>query len=146
MLMSLLNIVVMPTAFMLASHWGTSAVAASWIVLSPITILPLAVRLLRAIHMRYRDYIEVLAPSMMGSAVMVGALLALRPWLISSDIREVVKLALQVGVGGVVYAGFLLIFYRGRLSRYARFLMALRRGNSRLANSELGKIPDNSIP
>jgi hypothetical protein len=105
--------------------------------LSPITVLPLLVRLLRAIQLRYRDYAAVLTPALAGSAVMLVVLLALRTWLIVDDMRPVIKLALQVGAGGAAYAGFLMLFYRERLNRYARFFAALQRGNAALAGSEL---------
>jgi teichuronic acid exporter len=134
---SLLNFAVMPAAFVFASRWGITAVAASWIVLSPITVLPVLMLLLRVIHMRYRDYLGVLAPALMGSAAMAAVVLALRTFLPGSDMRPVLRLSLQVGAGGAAYGGFLLVFYRERLHRYFRFLAELRRGTPALAGSEL---------
>jgi O-antigen/teichoic acid export membrane protein len=137
MLISLLSFVVMPVAFVVASRWGTTAVAASWIVLAPVTVLPLLVKLLRAIHVRYRDYLAMLAPALVASAVMVAAVLALRMSMNGSQTRTALKLALQVVSGGAAYGGVLLVFYRDRISRYFHFAMALRRGNAELAESEL---------
>ena len=41
MRMSLFNLAVMPVAFLVGAHWkGTSGVAASWIILAPLTVFP----------------------------------------------------------------------------------------------------------
>jgi len=137
MWISLLSFVLMPSAFLFASRWGATAVAACWIALSPITVLPLVVRLLRAVQVGYSDYAGVLAPALVGSAAMVAAVLALRTWLMIHDIRPVVQLSLEVAIGGATYAGFLLVFCRDRLSRYFQFLVALRRGSPGIADQEL---------
>jgi teichuronic acid exporter len=137
MWVALLSFVLMPAAFLLASRWGTTAVAASWIVLSPVTVLPLIVKLLRTIQMRYRDYAGVLAPALVASAAMVAAVLALRMWLTANDMRLALKLSLEVSAGGVAYVGVLLLFFRDRLNRYFHFVMALRRGNAALPENDL---------
>ncbi len=128
MWMSVLGAVLMPAAFVAASHWGLSAVAASWVILAPVTLLPLLVKLMRTIGFRYRDYFEVLTPAVIGSITMALAVLALRVFLNPHDIGTIPKLAVQMIVGAAVYAGFLQLFYRERLHRYVNFLVALRRG------------------
>jgi len=137
MLVSLGSFVVMPVAFLVASRWGTNAVAASWLILSPVTVLPLAVKLLRAIGLRYRDYLGVLMPALAGCAVMVAAVLAVHTWFGNGHMPAVARVSVQVAAGGAAYLGFLWIFYREKLNRYVHFLHGLRRGDAMLSESEL---------
>jgi O-antigen/teichoic acid export membrane protein len=50
MWMSIFSFVAMPVSFFVAAHWGTNAVAATWIIMEPVTILTPAVKLFRSIH------------------------------------------------------------------------------------------------
>jgi O-antigen/teichoic acid export membrane protein len=134
---SLVSFVVMPVAFVVASRWGTSAVAACWVILSPVTVLPLAVKLFRVTGFRYRDYLGVLLPSLAGCAAMAAAVLAVRASLGATHAPAVARLSLQVAVGGATYFGFLWIFCRQKLNRYIHFLQDLRRGGAALAAAEL---------
>lgn len=137
MWVSLVSFVAMPAAFIVASRWGTNAVAASWLILSPVTVLPLAVKLLRTIGLRYRDYLGMLLPALAGCAVMLAAVLAVRTWFASDHMPAAAGLSIQVAVGGVAYLGFLWIFFREKLNRYIRFLIELRRGRTALVEAEL---------
>jgi hypothetical protein len=116
MFVSLVSFVVMPSAFFVATRWGTNAVAASWLILSPVTVLPLAVKLLHATQLRYRDFLGMLMPALAGCAMTV---------------------AVQVAIGGAAYLGFLWVFYRNKLTRYIDFLLGLRRGDAVLSKAEL---------
>ncbi|MGO9231091.1 MAG: lipopolysaccharide biosynthesis protein [Bryobacteraceae bacterium] len=136
MIVSLASFVVMPLAFLVASRWGTSAVAATWVILSPLTVVPFVVKLLRAIGLRYRDFLSVLLPALAGCAVMAVAAIAVRTWLGNSHAPALARLSLQVAVGGASYIGFLWIFCRQKLDRYIHFLLGLRRGAAAL--SEVG--------
>ena len=138
MYVSLASFVVMPVAFVVACRWGTSAVAASWLILSPVTVLPFCVRLFRSIGLRYRDYLRVLTPSLAGCAVMVAAVLAVRFWFAGVSAPVAVRLLAQVVVGGIAYVGFLWLICRRTLDRYIHFLQGLRRGGTVLGESEPG--------
>lgn len=128
MRMSILSFVVMPAAFYAAARWnGPNGVAAAWIVFSPLTILPMLILLLRKIELPYRAYANALMPALGGSAVMCVVLFAMNGRLPAS-LAVQARLAIQVGVGGMVYAGFLLIFFRERVLRYVNFLWRLRSG------------------
>jgi PST family polysaccharide transporter len=127
MRMSILSFTIMPLAFFLAARWkGSNGVAAAWVILSPVTILPLLMILLHRIHLSYRDYITALLPAVAGSAAMCVALFALDRRLPESW-PVVAQLAIQVGTGGAVYGGFILLFFRSRVWRYVNFLSNLRK-------------------
>jgi PST family polysaccharide transporter len=137
MFVSLVSFVVMPSAFFVATRWGTNAVAASWLILSPVTVLPLAVKLLHATQLRYRDFLGMLMPALAGCAMMVAAVMAVRLWTGNGHIPAVAAVAVQVAVGGAAYLGFLWVFYRNKLTRYIDFLLGLRRGDAVLSKAEL---------
>jgi len=134
---SLASFAVMPVAFIVASRWGTSAVAASWLILSPVTVLPYAVKLLRVIGLRYRDYLAMMMPALAGCAAMMAAVLAVHAGLGYHRMPAAAGLSVEVAVGGAVYLGFLWIFYRENLNRYIRFLLGLRRGRAELGEAVL---------
>ena len=126
MWMSILTFTVMPISFFVAAHWGTGAVAAAWIIMSPITILPVAIRLFRSIHCGFREYIALLTPAAVGTAAMLCVVLVVKrilpaPWPVGW------RVAVEVALGGAVYAGILLTFYRPLVMRYVRFLVGLRK-------------------
>jgi O-antigen/teichoic acid export membrane protein len=127
MRMSILSFTIMPLAFFLAARWkGSNGVAAAWVILSPVTILPLLMILLHRIHLSYRDYIIALLPAVAGSTAMCVAMFALDRRLPESW-PVVAQLAIQVGTGGAVYGGFILLFFRSRVWRYVNFLSNLRK-------------------
>jgi O-antigen/teichoic acid export membrane protein len=127
MWISILNFVVMPVSFYIASRWGATAIAAAWIVMSPITILPTAVRLFRTIDCTFPEYMRVLAAPLLGSAAMVCAVFALRAWLLPPAWPSLWRLIAQAATGGAAYAAVLLGPYRPRVLRYVRFFLQLRK-------------------
>lgn len=132
-----LSFLVMPVSFYVAARWGTGAVAAAWLVLSPVTVLPPAVKLFGAIHCRFREYLAILAPMIVASAAMLGAVLGLRLWLLPAAWTPPARLVAQVAAGGAVYAGILLGFYRGRILKYVQFFARLREDRDVLAAEKL---------
>jgi O-antigen/teichoic acid export membrane protein len=127
MRMSILGLVVMPAAFFVAARWyGATGVAAAWVALSPLTILPLLLIVLRKIHLTYREYAIALLPPALGSAAMYGALFFLARWVPASWPIQF-SLAAKVLAGGAIYLGFITLFFRGRVLRYANFISSLRK-------------------
>ncbi len=128
MRMSILSFAVMPVAFYAAARWnGPNGVAAAWIAFSPLTILPLLIILLRKINLPYREYATALMPAMAGSAVMCLALFAIKGRL-PGTLNIQARLAIQVALGGTVYVGFIMCFFRARVLRYVNFVWRLRSG------------------
>jgi PST family polysaccharide transporter len=129
MWVSLFTFTVMPASFFFAAHtrWGTSAVAAAWIIMAPLTLFPPAVKLFRAIHCGFREYLAVLAPALAGSAAMLCAVFLVR-WALPAGWRPAWILAIEVAAGGAAYAGVLLGFYRPLVLRYVEFFQRLRKG------------------
>ena len=128
MRMSVLNFIVMPLAFYGASKWmGSSGVAAAWILMAPVTILPLLILVVSRIQLPWLQYANALLPSLAGSLVMCAALLGLRSWHGADMWPLAARLALQISASGAVYGATLLLFFRPRISRYVNFIANLRR-------------------
>jgi len=131
MWMSIVTFTVMPVSFFVAAHWGITAVAATWLIMSPLTLIPMSIKLFRSIHCSVREYLAVLTPALTGSAIMLCAVLAVRK-VLPATWPLAWTLCIEVAAGGVTYAGFLMTFYRSLVLRYVRFLINLRgnRGNA----------------
>ncbi len=131
MRMSIFNFVIMPIAFIAAVPVrGISGVAAAWLVLSPLTIVPLALVLLRHIDLTYRRFFTALLPALAGSAVMFVTVDLLQNLLRADAWSPKGMLALLTAAGATVYAIVILGVFRERILRYLRFLMDLREGKA----------------
>jgi len=138
MRMSLWNLLVMPGAFLIAARWkGASGVAAAWIVLAPVTILPLVWMVLRKIQTSWLQLGTALLPGLASASAMVAAVFAARVWLAAEHWPVVVSLLLQVTIGAAVYSGMLLAFFRERVLRYLNFLRGLRKEEEFLTTSKI---------
>jgi PST family polysaccharide transporter len=127
MWMALFTTAVMTPAFIVALRWGPGAVAASWLILTPLTLAPPAIVLFRAIRLPLRDYLATLGPAVCGIAGMIaGILLVAAP--LPKNWPVILRLAIQIAAGGAIYSGILLTVYRERMLRYLRFFRQLRRG------------------
>jgi PST family polysaccharide transporter len=124
MWMSFLNFALMPVAFYIASRWGVGAVAASWLIASPITVLPIIVKVSREIGCGIPQYLNALLPATVGCGGMLGAIFGLRRWITP---RGWVGLIAEVALGGAVYGAVLWVLYRHRVMRFVRFFLDLRR-------------------
>ena len=128
MRMSLLNLFVMPVAFYVgARNFGTPGVAASWLVMTPVTIFPTLFILLRRIRIPFLDFALTLWPAFVSSAAMALGIHGLQIWLAGKAWPPVVSLIAQIATGGAIYAFLLLTVFRGKVSRYVGFARDLRR-------------------
>jgi O-antigen/teichoic acid export membrane protein len=132
MWMSLLTFVLMPVAFYLASPLGVGAVALAWLLTSPITVMPVAWKLFRAIGCSVTSYLNALLPALVGSGAMLVCVLALRSQL---PLHGWAGLATEVAVGGLAYCACLWVFYRSRVMRFVRFFDDLRRSRNVVVTS-----------
>ena len=126
MWMSIFTSIVMPVAFYVAAHRDAGTVAMTWLLMSPITLLPLAFKLFRALRCGFGEYLTVLSPAIIASLAMTLAVLGVRHWLIPDTCPAAWRLVIQTVTGGSVYAGTLLVFYRPLVMRYFHFAMRLR--------------------
>lgn len=127
MKLSLLNFVVMPLGFILSAKiGGIGAVAASWLILAPVTVLPLVIKLMRTIHISFRQMFLVVWPALAGSAAMALAVLLGRWWLETRNWPVSIRLGTMIALGAAAYLAVLMGPFRQKLTRYLRFLQDLR--------------------
>jgi len=127
MRMSILGFFVMPIAFFSAGKWaGPTGVAAAWVAMAPITIVPLLVLGLRRIKMPWLQYANALWPAVAGSIVMCAVLWGIRSWHGMDAWPLAVRLAVEIVLSGGVYGAVILLFFREKVLRYVNFLQNLR--------------------
>lgn len=119
-------LLVMPTAFLVGSRWGSAGVATAWIVAYPVIVAPVYVRLFRKIDMRLSSYLSAVGPSVSGTLAMAASVLALR-LVLPSTLAPAARLAAQVACGAVVYAVWLALFHRGRIARVLEGVRRIRK-------------------
>ena len=127
MWMTFLTFAVMPIAFYVASSRGIGAVAAAWLLMSPITVLPVALRVFREIGCGIMQYLNALLPAIVGSGAMLLAIIALRSRLVLHGWPGLIA---EVVVGGLAYCICLWVLYRHRVMRFVRFFAGLRKSQS----------------
>lgn len=134
MRMSLLNCVVMPVALVAGAYWrGMSGAAAAWVIASPVTVVPMSIKLFKRIELGWGDFFLSLWPILASAAVMGIALAGVRSSISPLDWPLAAKLAIEVAAGAAFYLLVFVVFFREKLARYFRFLTSLRGGKLRAA-------------
>jgi PST family polysaccharide transporter len=127
MRISLLNLAIMPAAFLVGARLaGTTGVAAAWVIASPLTAIPSTIVLLRRINVGWRDCLATFGPAVSSAIVMALALAGARNLVAQHQFVPAARLAIEIGTGAVAYCAVLLLFFRDKLWRYVRFIRGLR--------------------
>jgi teichuronic acid exporter len=121
---TLLTVLVLPLGFYAASRWGINGVAVAWLIMYPILAAPLFIRTFSMLELPVRKYVASLWPATSSCLVMAGAV----------GLAEIafphghVSLITKILVGGVSYAGSLLVLHRQRVQVLRGFMRQLRTG------------------
>ncbi|HZR30019.1 MAG TPA: lipopolysaccharide biosynthesis protein [Terriglobales bacterium] len=105
-----------PIGFFVGAHWGTTGVAAAWVVLYPFLAFPLFRRTFREIDLRSAQYLRALWPAMSGSIVMCAAILGLRHFS-PAQWSLMLRFAAELAAGALVYVLSMLLFHSRDLRR-----------------------------
>ena len=111
--------VVLPTAFVIGSHWGNAGVAAAWMIGFPIVAIPATSRVFRKIDLSWSKFFRVMAPALTGCLAMGLAVSALKT-ILPPHYGIPLRLGLLVVSGAITY-----IIVAGGLS-YSRRRALLR--------------------
>jgi teichuronic acid exporter len=123
---TLAAVVVMPLAFFFAARFSIRNVAAVWLLVYPLVVIPtLFVPAIRAAGVRAGRYLAALRPAAEASACMTVVVVAARATLLQS-LSAPARLALGVPLGAAMYAGYLLLVHRERILEYLTWFRALR--------------------
>lgn len=113
----------LPLGFVVGSRWGGAGIAAAWVVVYPVFVVPLYLRSFRALGLPAGRYVRTAWPSVRGATVMGAGLLLLRS-VLPEDASPIGRLALQMVVGAALFGVAGVWPMRHRL----RALAALLRG------------------
>jgi len=102
MLTGLAMALLLPPSFLVASAWGATGIAAVWLCVYPLLVVPLAWRTFRLTGLRPGEYVAALWPAVQGSAPMLLAVL-LTKYLTPPSLPTWIRLAMQIGTGLVVF-------------------------------------------
>jgi O-antigen/teichoic acid export membrane protein len=118
---------ILPVAFYLSgNHWGTAGIAAMWLVVYPVLLIPIFAKTFRKLGISVRDYAATIGPTLISAALMVLVVLAIRAsapaaWPLSS------RFALQVLSGVAAFSVAALFIQRRRLAVLAEFVRNIRK-------------------
>jgi O-antigen/teichoic acid export membrane protein len=107
--------ITMPIAFLIGSRWGTSGIAAAWVVAYPLIMMPMYYKALSITGLSVKEHISVVMPAVSASAIMVVVLIVTR-LMLTPGAHSLIDLALLVIIGVLSYAGALFAFHRDRVS------------------------------
>src|SRR5256712_686008 len=119
-------LVILPTVFYLSGiRWGRVGIAAMWVLVYPLLLIPMFARAFRTVGITVRDYTATVGPTLLSTALMVLVVLVVRAvapaaWPLPS------RFALQVVSGAAAFIVAALFIQRRRLGVLADFRGAIR--------------------
>jgi O-antigen/teichoic acid export membrane protein len=119
---------ILPPAFYVAgTRWGTVGIAAIWLGVYPLILLPLYARALRTLGIGVREYLGSLAPTLGSAAVMAAVVLTIRAFL-PAELPLALRFSVQVALGAATYVAAALVLQRRRMRVLGEFFRAVRSG------------------
>ena len=116
--------ITMPIAFLIGSHWGTTGIAAAWLVAYPMIIAPVYYRTFQKTGMTLKEYVFILLPSINASLIMSLVIFGIRAAMPGKVSPLLALLAMVLG-GSLAYCAALFAFYRERLSHLMRTVKSM---------------------
>ena len=105
---NLLSAAINLVSFFIAVRYGIVAVAAAYTIRAYVLIPLSLIAVKRLIDIRYRDYLKLFLPPLVGTTVMLGVLYGLSS--VTQDVPDFLRAALLVVGGGLSYLGAVRIF------------------------------------
>ena len=118
-------LVLLPTAFLIGSRWGTAGIAWAWILGYPFVALPLYWRTFRGINMQVREYFGAIRAPLNACAALAAAVVVLR-WALNSRGLPAIRFSLEVLAGATAYVLIMMTFYRNRIAVFWGTIKSLR--------------------
>jgi PST family polysaccharide transporter len=120
------TLVVLPPAFLIATRYGLPGVAAVWILVYPLTQIPLYLRLRQRIELSLVDYIKSLWPATSAALVMTVGIRTADLWPTWVELPRPVQLGATIVLGGVLYTTTIFVLHRERIRRFRALLSDIR--------------------
>jgi O-antigen/teichoic acid export membrane protein len=119
---------VVPIAFLLGSHWGTTGIAGAWVAVYPLIAAPLYLRAFRKTGMKWKEYASAVLPAVGGSLIMATGIWIAR-LAIFGRLSAPGALILIILVGVISYVGSLLCLHRRRVIELLGMAKRMMRGS-----------------
>lgn len=123
---SIVAMIVLPLSFYIGSHWGTTGIAAAWVLIYPAVHLPLLSRVFRKLHFPIYEYFRALWPAISGCLVMVLCIEFLR-LVLSNELPLSARLCLEIVTGIFSYGLVLFVLHRNYVHAILQFVKTYRR-------------------
>jgi O-antigen/teichoic acid export membrane protein len=119
---SLIALVVLPVSFFLASSRGPVAVALVWVTIFPALLMQQFAAAAREIELPLWQGVRAILPSVIGTGLMCLAVVGVRMLVAPLNTGAVLRLALCIGTGAVVYGVWLAVSSRDRVRTVIRLI------------------------
>lgn len=126
MRMGFYALAILPPAFYFSgARWGTVGIAAIWLVVYPLILVPIYARTFRTLGIGVGDYLTCIGPTVFSAAFMTAVVLAMQT-LAPSAWPVALRFGLQVASGAAAFAAAGLFLHRRRLGVLTDFLRTIR--------------------
>jgi teichuronic acid exporter len=123
---SLVAAIILPIAFAIGSQWGITGIASAWILgHAPVVLFPLLRRVATHLGISPREYMPLLRPALVSTAVMAAVVLIIAAG-IPVGTPAVAALAIKLVAGGAAYTAALWFLFRERVLALVRATAQLR--------------------
>lgn len=124
MINGFVGMILFPVGFLVGSEWGIVGIAMAWLVVHPVTLVPMYWHVLPSIGLSFWQYVRSLWPAVSSALVMVVAVSLVR-MSVPVDASLAARLILLVLAGGAAYCLTLLVLHRQRIRS---FVTLMKRG------------------
>ena len=117
------TVIILPLGFYVGSFWGVVGIAVAWMVVHPLSVLPIYWRVFSMIQLRVGQYLMALWPASSGTIAMGIAVLSVR-LLLPVDSSLAPRFLTLVAVGGGAYFVAMWALHRARLQTFLSLIRA----------------------
>jgi O-antigen/teichoic acid export membrane protein len=117
--------VALPLGFYFSAKWGPAGIAAAWVVLYPISAIPLYWRTFREIRLSFWEYCKALLVPVEGTLLVSCAVLLVK-YFLPAHLPVAIQLAIQVATGVLTYLAFFVCFQPDHIRRVKQAATVLR--------------------
>lgn len=118
--------IVMPLAFWIGTRWGTTGVAAMWLVVYPVAlVVPMVMTVCTQLRMSATEYLSAFSAPVTGVVIMALAVWGARAAL-PADLPRSIHLAAEILAGGIAYGLALMTLHRDRMRALVAGVRAAR--------------------
>jgi O-antigen/teichoic acid export membrane protein len=132
----LLALGLLPTAFVIGSHWGVAGIACGWVIGYPFVAIPIALKTFRTIDMSFRDYFQALRPAVDGTVVMILLVVALKFGL-HGRAPLILQLIAEILTGAIAYCATVYLLHKPRVLAFVKVAQNFRQARAEKKRKKL---------